>query len=90
MNPLVNTRAMLKLNPFAAVMKRKAVLTARKRLFERELAVAEKRKVILCTYLFEIILFIVFKIICERGVNETGNPQKVKLEKTRNFLKIRL
>lgn len=50
LNPLVNTRAMLKLNPFAAVMKRKAVLTARKRLFERELAVAEKRKVSLCSY----------------------------------------
>lgn len=79
---------MLKLNPFAAVMKRKAVLTARKRLFERELAVAEKRKVILSN-LFERFLIIVFKLIYER-VYETGNPQKVKLEKTGNFLKIRL
>lgn len=42
MNPLVNTRAMLKLNPFAAVMKRKAVLTAQKRLFDREVKLAEK------------------------------------------------
>lgn len=64
LNPLVNTRAMLKLNPFAAVMKRKAVLTARKRLFERELAVAEKRKVILSN-LFERFLIIVFKLIYE-------------------------
>jgi len=43
LNPLVNTRAMLKLNPFAAVMKRKAVLTAQKRLFEREVKLSEKR-----------------------------------------------
>ncbi|WP_278924634.1 hypothetical protein, partial [Pseudophaeobacter profundi] len=43
LNPLVNTRAMLKLNPFAAVMKRKAVLTAQKRLFDRDVKLAEKR-----------------------------------------------
>lgn len=45
LNPLVNTRAMLKLNPFAAVMKRKAVLTARKMLFDRTVRQAEKQGV---------------------------------------------
>lgn len=45
MNPLSNTRAMLRLNPYAAVLKRAAILTARKRQQERELALAEKRGV---------------------------------------------
>ena len=45
LNPLTNTRAMLRLNPYAAVLKRAAVLTAKKRQQERELLLAEKRGV---------------------------------------------
>ncbi|KZC05928.1 60S ribosomal protein L4, partial [Dufourea novaeangliae] len=47
LNPLTNTRAMLRLNPYAAVLKRAAILTARKRQMERELLVAEKRGITL-------------------------------------------
>lgn len=43
LNPLRNTRMMLKLNPFAAVMIRKAVLTADKRKFDREVQLCKKR-----------------------------------------------
>ncbi|XP_034948761.1 60S ribosomal protein L4 [Chelonus insularis] len=43
LNPLNNTRAMMKLNPYAAVLKRAAILTAEKRARERELALAKKR-----------------------------------------------
>ncbi|XP_066598415.1 large ribosomal subunit protein uL4 [Prorops nasuta] len=43
LNPLVNTRALLRLNPYAAVLKRAAILTAQKRQQQRELLVAEKR-----------------------------------------------
>uniref|UniRef100_A0A1B6LV75 Large ribosomal subunit protein uL4 C-terminal domain-containing protein n=3 Tax=Graphocephala atropunctata TaxID=36148 RepID=A0A1B6LV75_9HEMI len=43
LNPLVNSRAMLKLNPFAAVMKRKAILTAQKTQYVKQLE-AEKGK----------------------------------------------
>ncbi|RZF47447.1 hypothetical protein LSTR_LSTR007374 [Laodelphax striatellus] len=43
LNPLRNTRAMLKLNPFAAVLKRKAILDAQKRQLQRDIVLAEKR-----------------------------------------------
>ncbi|XP_050449104.1 60S ribosomal protein L4 [Cataglyphis hispanica] len=43
LNPLVNTRAMLRLNPYAAVLKRAAILTAQKRQHEKDLLLAEKR-----------------------------------------------
>lgn len=43
LNPLVNTRAMLRLNPYAAVLKRAAILTAQKRQHERDILLAEKR-----------------------------------------------
>lgn len=43
LNPLSNTRAMLRLNPYAAVLKRAAILTARKRQQEKEVILAEKR-----------------------------------------------
>ncbi|EZA59358.1 60S ribosomal protein L4 [Ooceraea biroi] len=43
LNPLTNTRAMLRLNPYAAVLKRAAILTAQKRQHERDLLLAEKR-----------------------------------------------
>jgi len=45
LNPLTNTRAMLRLNPYAAVLKRAAILTAQKRQHERDLLLAEKRGV---------------------------------------------
>jgi len=45
LNPLTNTRAMLRLNPYAAVLKRAAILTAQKRQRERDLLLAEKRGV---------------------------------------------
>lgn len=47
LNPLSNTRAMLRLNPYAAVLKRVAILMARKRQQERELILAEKRGITL-------------------------------------------
>ncbi|KAK0088828.1 hypothetical protein PV325_010622 [Microctonus aethiopoides] len=45
LNPLNNTRAMLKLNPYAAVLKRSAILTAQRRQREKETCLAEKRGV---------------------------------------------
>jgi len=45
LNPLTNTRAMLRLNPYAAVLKRAAILTAQKRQHERDLLLAKKRGV---------------------------------------------
>lgn len=45
LNPLVNTRAMLRLNPYAAVLKRAAILTAEKRQRERDVLLAKKRGV---------------------------------------------
>ncbi|KAK0162868.1 hypothetical protein PV327_006610 [Microctonus hyperodae] len=49
LNPLNNTRAMLKLNPYAAVLKRSAILTAQRRQREKEICLAEKRGVKLST-----------------------------------------
>lgn len=43
LNPLTNSRAMLKLNPFAAVVKREGILLAQKRIRERRALLAEKR-----------------------------------------------
>lgn len=45
LNPMNNTRALLRLNPYAAVLKRAAILTAKKRQQERDLVLAEKRGV---------------------------------------------
>jgi len=45
LNPLNNTRAMLRLNPYSAVLKRAAILTARKCQNEKDLLLAEKRGV---------------------------------------------
>ncbi|XP_045783312.1 60S ribosomal protein L4 [Maniola jurtina] len=43
LNPLVNAKAMLRLNPYAAVMKRKAILDQQRTKNVRALALAEKR-----------------------------------------------
>ncbi|XP_063545225.1 large ribosomal subunit protein uL4 [Cydia strobilella] len=43
LNPLTNTRAMLRLNPFSAVLRRKAVLDQQRRANQRALSLAEKR-----------------------------------------------
>ncbi|KAG8229028.1 hypothetical protein J437_LFUL007583 [Ladona fulva] len=43
LNPLRNTRAMLRLNPYAAVLKRNAILTARRREHLREIELAKRR-----------------------------------------------
>lgn len=45
LNPLTNTRAMLKLNPYAAVVKRQAILSAQKRRLARFEELAKKRGV---------------------------------------------
>ena len=45
LNPLTNTRALLKLNPFAAVLKRKAILTAIQSKRKRAELLAKKRGV---------------------------------------------
>nr|BAN20168.1 ribosomal protein L4 [Riptortus pedestris] len=45
LNPLRNTRAMLKLNPFAAVLKRKAILDDRKLKLERAIERSKKEGV---------------------------------------------
>lgn len=45
LNPLTNVKAMMKLNPFAAVTKRQAILTAQKRRLAREELLAKKRGV---------------------------------------------
>nr|UFX34160.1 60S ribosomal protein L4 [Henosepilachna vigintioctomaculata] len=45
LNPLTNTKAMLRLNPYAAVLKRQAILSAQKRQLQREEILAKKRGV---------------------------------------------
>ncbi|KAL3281062.1 hypothetical protein HHI36_004286 [Cryptolaemus montrouzieri] len=47
LNPLTNTKAMLRLNPYAAVLKRQAILSAQKRQLQREELLAKKRGVTL-------------------------------------------
>ncbi|CAK1592330.1 unnamed protein product [Parnassius mnemosyne] len=43
LNPLTNSKAMLRLNPFSAVLRRKAVLDQQRKNNQRALALAEKR-----------------------------------------------
>ncbi|RVE42336.1 hypothetical protein evm_013010 [Chilo suppressalis] len=43
LNPLTNSRAMLRLNPYSAVLRRKAVLDQQRKNNQRALALAEKR-----------------------------------------------
>jgi len=47
LNPLNNTRALVKLNPYAAVLKRQAILASEKRALVREEALAKKRGITL-------------------------------------------
>jgi len=47
LNPLSNTRALLRLNPYAAVLKRHAILATQKRQFARDEAIAKKRGITL-------------------------------------------
>jgi len=47
LNPLVNKRALVKLNPYAAVVKRRAILAVEKRQHERALEVAKRRGITL-------------------------------------------
>lgn len=64
LNPLVNTRAMLRLNPYAAVLKRAAILTAQKRQHEKDRLLAEKRGV--STALLSLFAFYIhFSVIVE-------------------------
>ncbi|EFA03236.1 large ribosomal subunit protein uL4 [Tribolium castaneum] len=46
-NPLANTGAMLRLNPYAAVLKRQAILSSQKRQASRDEILAKKRKITL-------------------------------------------
>ncbi|XP_014479974.1 PREDICTED: 60S ribosomal protein L4-like [Dinoponera quadriceps] len=43
LNPLTNTRALLRLNPYAAVLKRAAILTSQKHQNEKDILLAEMR-----------------------------------------------
>jgi large subunit ribosomal protein L4e len=45
LNPLCNTRTLLRLNPYAAVLKREAILSPQKRQMGRDEMLAKKRKV---------------------------------------------
>ncbi|XP_019867521.1 60S ribosomal protein L4 [Aethina tumida] len=47
LNPISNTKAMLRLNPYAAVLKRQAILSGEKRKLAREEALAKKRGILL-------------------------------------------
>ncbi|GJQ82479.1 structural constituent of ribosome [Trypoxylus dichotomus] len=47
LNPLSNAKAMLKLNPYAAVLKRQAILATRKRRIARDEELAKKRGITL-------------------------------------------
>lgn len=47
LNPLSNTKALLRLNPYAAVLKRQAILTAEKRQLQKDEALAKKRGITL-------------------------------------------
>jgi len=46
-NPLNNAKAMLRLNPYAAVLKRQAILSSNKRALDREADLAKKRGITL-------------------------------------------
>jgi large subunit ribosomal protein L4e len=48
LNPLTNTRALLRLNPYAAVLKRKAILTSLQSRRKRQELLAKKRGVRIC------------------------------------------
>lgn len=52
LNPLVNARAMLRLNPYAAVLKRQAILANEKRKNERDIVLAKRRGVSCCFLLY--------------------------------------
>lgn len=60
LNPLNNTRALLKLNPYAAVLKRQAILTAQRRQLSRDEQLAKKRGVCrkFCFFLLYFIRFL--------------------------------
>jgi len=60
LNPLTNTRAMLRLNPYAAVLKRAAILTAQKSQREKDLLLTEKRGV---SYNYLLICYIRLRIM---------------------------
>lgn len=45
LNPLNNAKALIRLNPYAAVLKRQAILSAQKRSLAREELLAKKRGV---------------------------------------------
>jgi large subunit ribosomal protein L4e len=45
LNPLKNARQMIKLNPYSEVTRRRALLAKEKRKFERQVALAKKKKV---------------------------------------------
>lgn len=47
LNPLSNTRQLIKLNPYAEVIKRRAYLANQKRKVEREIESAKRRKITL-------------------------------------------
>ncbi|KAJ3633627.1 hypothetical protein MTP99_010565 [Tenebrio molitor] len=47
LNPLSNTRTLLRLNPYAAVLKREAILSPQKRQMGRDELLAKKRKITL-------------------------------------------
>lgn len=64
LNPLANTRAMLRLNPYAAVLKRAAILTAQKRQHEKDILLAEKRGVSLYFLLTSVLLYKKLTVNC--------------------------
>lgn len=47
LNPLANTRQLIKLNPYAEVIKRRSYLANQKRKVEREIESAKRRKITL-------------------------------------------
>jgi len=49
LNPLSNTKALLRLNPYAAVLKRQAILSSQKREQQRDEVLAKKRGIVLPT-----------------------------------------
>lgn len=59
LNPLRNTRAMLKLNPFAAVLKRKAILADRKLKLERAIERSKKEGVCYLSFEYYMVIYYV-------------------------------
>lgn len=81
LNPLRNTRAMLKLNPFAAVLKRKAILDDRKLKLERAIERSKKEGIELTPHQKKYVAMLERRKAQIKAA-KAAKPKKVKKPKT--------